>query len=160
MQYSPYMTSVSFPIAHHLSFRNPPGSVFSVTLLLPQDDTSDVIPRRTYLRHTYHLSAARNFRLIPQPTHPHFGTLVPCPHHLPMHPHFSVSHVILLPCDWRGERATQEHARQTGACRLPSSPPRPAPPRLIPTHLFHVKQRRMIIPALIAGPIFTLLRKP
>ena len=62
------MTFHTFPIACLRNPVNPPRSVFSITFLLPQDDTPDVIPRHTMLRHTYHLSAARNFRLNPDPT--------------------------------------------------------------------------------------------
>ena len=40
--------------------------VFPITFLLPEDDTSDVIPRHTMLRHAYHLSVTRNFRLNPK----------------------------------------------------------------------------------------------
>ena len=88
------MTFVSFPIAHPPPFRNPPRSVFLITFLLPQDDTSDVIPRHTMLRHTHYSSATRNFRLTPStpptqlrdlsPLHPrptYASPLLCAPHH-------------------------------------------------------------------------------
>ena len=66
MQYLPRMTFVSFPIAYFLRPVYPHSSVSFVTLLLPEDDTPDVIPRHTMLRHAYHVSATRNFRLNPK----------------------------------------------------------------------------------------------
>lgn len=60
------MTFHTFPIACLRNPVNPPRSVFSITLLHPQDDTSDVIPRHTMLRHAHHVSATRNFRLNPK----------------------------------------------------------------------------------------------
>ena len=67
MQYLPHMTFVSFPIAHSPHPVNHLSYVSSVTFLLPEDDTPDVIPHHTMLRHTQYVSANRNFR--PTPTH-------------------------------------------------------------------------------------------
>ena len=60
------MTFVSFPIAYPNHSVNLLSPVFPITLLLPEDDTPDVIPRHTMLRHAYHVSVTRNFRLNPK----------------------------------------------------------------------------------------------
>lgn len=60
------MTFHTFPIAYFLRPVYPHSSVSFVTLLLPEDDTPDVIPRHTYLRHAQYVSVNRNFRLNPK----------------------------------------------------------------------------------------------
>ena len=126
------MIHISFPIAHHPSFRNPPTYVYLITLFLPEDDTSGVIPRRTMLRHAYHVSATRNFRLTPAhpptplrdfrpliPTNPYASPLLCAPHHA------------------LARRATErsEEARQPARVDSPSHPSEPS----FPTRSFHVK---------------------
>jgi len=129
--------SISFPIAHHPSFRNPPTYVYLITLLLPEDDTPDVIPRHTYLRHAYHVSATRNFRHNPKEVSG-LSSLASSS--------FVCIHASMCSASRAGEtsaRATQEHARE--AAKRMSTPRSITPPRPIPTHLFHVKHARTII---------------
>nr|DAS57238.1 MAG TPA: hypothetical protein [Caudoviricetes sp.] len=131
------MISISFPIAHHPSFRNPPTYVYLITLLLPEDDTPDVIPRHTYLRHAYHVSATRNFRHNPKEVSG-LSSLASSS--------FVCIHASMCSASRAGEtsaRATQEHARE--AAKRMSTPRSITPPRPIPTHLFHVKHARTII---------------
>lgn len=127
------MTFVSFPIARLRNPVNPPRSVFLITLLLPEDDTSGVIPRHTMLRHAYHVSATRNFRLTPTTQPTQLRDLRP----LPPHPSYA-SPPICVPHHALARRAPErsEEARQPSACRLPIRA------RPIPTHWFHVKHER------------------
>ena len=127
------MTFHTFPIAYLRNPVNPPRSVFSITFLLPEDDTSGVIPRHAMLRHAYHVSATRNFRLTPthQPTQLRdFRPLIP-PSSYASPSSCALGHTLAR----RAERGSQARV---------DSPPVFAPP--FPTHLFHVKHRR-IIPA-------------
>ena len=113
------MIPISFPIAYFLRPVYPHSSVSFVTLLLPQDDTPDVIPRHTYLRHAQYVSVNRNFRLNPKEVSG-LSSLDP-------------TIILCIPASMcsasrAGEtsaRATQEHAREA-AKRV--STPRPAPP--------------------------------
>lgn len=113
------MTFVSFPIAHPTHPVNHHSSVSFITLLLPEDDTSDVIPRHTMLRHAYHVSATRNFRLNPKEVSG-LSSLDP-------------NQPICIPASMcsrsrAGEtraRATQEHASK--AAKRVSTPPPPSP---------------------------------
>lgn len=130
------MIPISFPIAHHPSFRNPPTYVYLITLLLPEDDTSDVIPHHTMLRHAYHVSATRNFRLTPITPPTPLRDLSPLP---PPSSYASPSSCALGHALARRARVRRRstHVRQPSACRLPAPP--------FPTHLFHVKHARTII---------------
>ena len=113
------MTLVSFPIAYPDHPVNLLSYVFPITLLLPQDDTSDVIPRHTMLRHAYHLSAARNFRLNPKE--------VSGPSSLDPNQPICIP-ASMCSASRAGEtraRATQEHASKA-AKRMSTSSPRPS----------------------------------
>ena len=119
MQPSSPVSFVTSPIAYFPHPVYPHPCVFPITLLLLKDDTSRAPLRHTYLRHTYHVSAARNFRL--NPAHP----LTPLRDLRPLIPHPTyASPPICVPRhippyrDWRDARA--QRARQTGACRLPT----------------------------------------
>ena len=73
------MIPISFPIAHPNHPVNLLSYVILPAYLIPEDDTSGVVPRHTYLRHAYHVSATRNFRLTPPPTPPSLRDLSPLP---------------------------------------------------------------------------------
>ena len=114
------MIPISFPIAYLRNSVNPPTYVYLITLFLPEDDTSDVIPRHTMLRHAYHVSATRNFRLTP--THPptplrDFRPLIP--------PSSYASPLLCAPHHALARRARvrrrSTQVRQPSACRLPFS---------------------------------------
>ena len=115
------MIPISFPIAYLRNSVNPPRSVSSITLLLPEDDTSDVIPRHTYLRHAQYVSVNRNFRLNPREVSGLSSldpTIILC---IPSY---------LCSASRAGEtsaRATQEHASEA-AKRVSTPRPAPAPP--------------------------------
>ena len=120
MQYLPCMTFVSFPIAHSPHPVNHLSYVSYLTLLLLGDDTPDVIPRHTMLRHTQYISANRNFRLNPKEVSG-LSSLDP-------------TIILCIPASMcsasrAGEtsaRATQEHASEATK--------RMSTPRPIPTH--------------------------
>lgn len=121
------MIPISFPIAHSPHPVNHLSYVSYLTLLLLGDDTPDVIPRHTMLRHTYHVSANRNFRPTPVPNRD-FRPLIPPP--LYASPTKCAPHHA-----WRGERSETDRR-----CRLPAPPPRPTAG--FSTHMFHVKHAR------------------
>lgn len=136
------MTFHTFPIACLRNPVNPPRSVFSITFLLPEDDTPDVIPRHTMLRHAYHVSATRNFRLTPALRPTQLQDLRP----LPLPPLYA-SPLLCAPHHALARRARvrrrSTHVRQPSACRTPCpAPPRPIPTRPIPARQFHVKHER------------------
>lgn len=109
------MIPFSFPIAHFPTSVNLLSYVILPTYLIPEDDTPDVIPRHTMLRHAYHVSVTRNFRLTPITPPTPLRDLRPL--HLP-HPYASpplcAPHHAL--------------ARQPSACRLPAPPRSITPP--------------------------------
>ena len=129
------MILIPFPIAYSRQSVNLLSYVILPTYLLPQDDTPDVIPRHTMLRHAYHLSAARNFRLNPKEVSGLSSLALPLNLCIPS---------SMCSASRAGETsacATQEHTSEA-AKRV--STPHLIPP--IPTRQFHVKHMR-IIPA-------------
>lgn len=111
MQYSPHMTFITFPIAYSPTSVNLLHPVSYLTLLILQDDTSDVIPRHTMLRHAHYSSATRNFRLNPKEVSG-LSSLDP-------------TIILCIPASMcsasrAGETSTQ--VRQPSACRLPAPP--------------------------------------
>nr|DAM75788.1 MAG TPA: hypothetical protein [Caudoviricetes sp.] len=113
------MIPISFPIAYFLRPVYPHSSVSFVTLLLPEDDTPDVIPRHTYLRHAQYVSVNRNFRLNPKEVSGLSSLALPPSLCIP------ASMCSRSRAGETSARATQEHAREA-AKRM--STPRPAPP--------------------------------
>ena len=109
------MTFITFPIAHSPRHVNPQKYVFYLTLLLLGDDTPDVIPRHTMLRHAQYVSVNRNFRLTPV-TNRDFRPL-PYPSIYASPLVCALGHIGR----WRGERSE-------AAKRLSTPPPRPADP--------------------------------
>ena len=137
------MISISFPIAHFPTSVNLPSYVILPTYLIPEDDTPDVIPRHTMLRHAYHVSVTRNFRLTPITPPTPLRDLRPL---IPTNPYASPPSVLRI-TRWRDARPSA--ARKQGSQAHVDSPlhhaaplHHPAPPRPIPTHLFHVKHER------------------
>lgn len=111
------MTLISFPIAHSHPPVNLPSSVSFITLLLPQDDTPDVIPRHTMLRHAYHVSATRNFRPAPIRTPPSLRDLspLPSPSSYALPPNCAPHHA------WRGARPSGAREQDRQAVSTPHS---------------------------------------
>lgn len=128
------MAFVSFPIAHSPHPVNHLSYVSYLTLLLPQDDTPDVIPRHAMLRHTYHVSATRNFRLTPNPSSG-LSSL-------------ASSSFVCIPASMcsasrAGETRDRAERGSKAAKRMSTPHPRPAHGP-IPTHVFHVKHASII----------------
>ena len=131
------MIFISFPIAYLPNPVNPSKYVILPTYLIPEDDTSDVIPRQTYLRHATYPSATRNFRLNPKEVSG-LKSLDP--------PTFICITPKLCSASRAGE--TRDRAeRGSKAAKRVSTPRCSLRSRRIPTHVFHVEHRRMIIPA-------------
>lgn len=139
------MTFHTFPIAYFLRPVYPHSSVSFVTLLLPEDDTPDVIPRHTYLRHAQYVSVNRNFRLNPKEVSglssldPNQPICIPA---------------SMCPASRAGE--TRDRAERGSKAAKRMSTPRPQPgerervspgahgdavraSHSFPTHVFHVK---------------------
>ena len=129
------MIPISFPIAYPDHLVYPHSSVSFVTLLLPQDDTSDVIPRHTMLRHAYHVSATRNFRLNPKEVSGLSSldpTIILC---------ITASMCSASRAGETSARATQEHASESARAHVELSLSLlVASGRVDDTPWFHVKQ--------------------
>ena len=111
------MTFVSFPIAYPDHLVYPHSSVSFVTFLLPQDDTPDVIPHHTYLRHAQYVSVNRNFRLNPKEVSGLSSLALP--------PSLCISASM---CSASRAGETRDRAERGSKAAKRMSTPRPAPP--------------------------------
>lgn len=93
MQYPHPVIPISFSIAYPRQPVNPLTCVSSITLLLLEDDTSDVVSPPTYYATRSMFRSPETFAFPTQsPTH-QFRTFVPCLSPTHMHPRFYVSRI-------------------------------------------------------------------